>query len=179
MPRTFLQRAGHFFLKKLSSVWPLIFIKKLKIVTIFRGTWGTTWAPGARCRVLKRGSWGPFVDPARSAGRGTRRLRVRAWPLSQKNVVKSSFWAIPAGRLSRIRGPSRPAQGQGRLVAGVKHTSATSQIFLGAQIAEFQRKRFWTFWTMCTRSVADGGLVCWRPRRCTGVLPAPRCADGL
>ena len=63
------------------------------------------------------------MDPARSGGRGTRRIRVRARPLSLKTFVKSSFWAVTAGRSTPFWGPPRPGQGQGRLVAGVKRSS--------------------------------------------------------
>jgi hypothetical protein len=149
-----------------------------KIETIFRGAQGTTCAAEARCRVLRRGSWGPSMDPARSGGRATRPFRERDRSLSLKTFVKSSFWVIPAGSLLPIRGPSRPAQGQGRLVAGVEHSSAPRQIFFGAHLAEFQRKQFWMFWTLCARSVANSVLICWRPRRCTSVLPAQRCPNG-
>ena len=62
------------------------------------------------------------MDNARSGGRGTRRIRVRARPLSLKTFVKSSFWAVTAGRSTPFWGPPRPGQGQGRLVAGVKRS---------------------------------------------------------
>ena len=129
----------------MSWVWSSNFIKLYKIVNIFRGTLGTTCAPAARCRVLRRGSWGPFTDPARSGGRGTRQIRVRAWPISLKTFVNFSFWAVTAGRSTPIRGPRRPAQGHGRLVAGVEHSSASGQIFFGARIANSAQNRFGSY----------------------------------
>ena len=85
------------------------------------------------------------MDPARFGGGATRRVRVRAWPLSPKTFLKSEFWAIPAGSLTPFRGPSRPAQGQGRLAAGAKHSSASALILFRFYLGYIPQNSFGSF----------------------------------